>query len=253
MRAAPLPGASSAAMTLPLADEPALWETARKGGAGARERLIEAYLPFARILAAKVFAGRIDSDLEFNDYLQFATIGLIEAVDRFDAAKGNLFKTFAAHRIQGAILDGIENMSEKRVQISTRRRLQVERRDSARDILDDGSKDLFQQLAEAAIGLALGYLLDDPVVYQHSDAIVPENQYASIELTQLRGKMQSLIATLPPRERMVIKYHYLHQMPFSAVAETMALSKGRVSQLHSKALLLLRQAAQAVKACDVAW
>jgi RNA polymerase sigma factor for flagellar operon FliA len=253
MRAAPSRGDSFAAASLPLADEPALWTTARSGGAGAREGLIEAYLPFARMLAAKVFAGRIDSDLEFNEYLQFGTIGLIEAVDRFDPARGNQFKTFAAHRITGAILNGIDNMSEKRTQVSTRRRMQAERRESARDTLDDGTKDVFQQLAEVAIGLALGYVLDDPVVYHHADALMPEHQYASLEMDQLRGKMQALVAALPQRERMVIKYHYLNQVPFSTVAETMGLTKGRVSQIHSNALFLLRRAANAVKSCDVAW
>jgi RNA polymerase sigma factor for flagellar operon FliA len=236
------------------AEEPALWAAARAGQRPARERLIEAYLPFVRVMAAKVYAGRIDSDLEFNEYLQFGTIGLIESVDRFDPALGIGFKTFAAHRINGAILSGLETLSEKRVQISTRKRLQIERRDSARAALaDSGTKDLFQQLAEVAIGLALGYILDNPVTYQHEDATVAEHQYAGLEMEQLRHRMQGLIGTLPQRERMVIKYHYLNQFPFTQIADTMGITKGRVSQLHRSALDLLRASMRAVSACDVAW
>ncbi|NHZ42596.1 sigma-70 family RNA polymerase sigma factor [Massilia aquatica] len=240
-------------MSTALADEPALWKAARGGAAAARTRLIEAYLPFVRMLAAKMFAGRIDHDLEFNEYLQFGTIGLIEAVDRFDPGMGNQFKTFAAHRINGAILDGIGQMSEKRTQVNTRRRLQIERRESAREALDAGTGDLFQQLADVAIGLALGYVLDDPVVYYHEDATVADQHYTRVEMTQLRSKIQALVGNLPEQERMVIKYHYLNQVPFAAIAQTMGLTKGRVSQIHNKALGLLRRAANAVNACDMVW
>ncbi|RSZ56384.1 sigma-70 family RNA polymerase sigma factor [Massilia atriviolacea] len=253
MRTSTPQGASGAATPPALADEPALWKAARGGGAAARARLIEGYLPFVRMLAAKMFAGRIDHDLEFNEYLQFGTIGLIEAVDRFDPAMGNQFKTFAGHRINGAILDGIGQMSEKRTQVNTRKRQQAERRDAARVALDSGTRDLFQQLADVAIGLALGYVLDDPVVYDHQDASVADQHYTRVEMAQLRSKMQALVATLPEKERMVIKYHYLNQVSFAVIAETMNLSKGRVSQLHNQALALLRRAANAVSACDVAW
>lgn len=238
---------------LPLPDEAALWTSARTGHDAARQRLIESYLPFARMIAAQVYAGRRDHDLEFDEYMQFGTIGLIEATDRFDPTQGVLFKTFASHRIKGAILSGIENLSEKRVQVSTRQRLMVERRDSARANLNPSTDDLFQQLADMAIGLALGYLLDNPVVYQHDEGIVPENQYTGIEMQQLRSRMESLVTGLPQRERMVIKYHYMNQLPFTQIADTMGLTKGRVSQLHRSGLEMLRVALKGVKACDVAW
>lgn len=238
---------------LPLPDEAVLWASARAGSKPARERLIEAYLPFVRTVAAQVYAGRYDHDLEFDEYMQFGTIGLIESADRFDPAVGVLFKTFAGHRIKGAILSGIENMSEKRVQVSTRQRLMAERRESARSALDEQPKDLFQQLADMAIGLALGYLLDNPVVYQHDEGNPSANQYSNLEMRQLGSQLGALVGNLPERERMVIKYHYMNQLPFTEIAATMGISKGRVSQLHRSGLELLRASLKAVKACDVAW
>ena len=238
---------------LPLPDEAVLWTSARAGHRPARDRLIEGYLPFVRMLAAQVYAGRYDNDLEFDEYMQFGTLGLIEAADRYDPGIGVLFKTFAGHRIKGAILSGIENLSEKRVQVSTRQRLLIERRESASDTLDAAPKDLFQQLADLAIGLALGYLLDNPVVYQHNDGTVAANQYSGVEMRQLNSRMQALVANLPQRERMVIKYHYMNQLPFTQIADTMGVTRSRVSQLHRSGLELLRASLKAVKACDVAW
>lgn len=244
---------ATAAAALPLAEEPALWEATRAGNPVARERLIEAYLPFARMLAAKLFAGRIDNDLEFGEYLQFATIGLIEAVDRFEPGREVQFKTFAGHRINGAVLSGIEHLSEKREQISARGRLIAERRESANSALDQGDKDLFQQLAEVAIGLALGYVLDDPAIYQHDERAIAENHYTGLELRQMRDKVRALVDSLPQREKMVIKYHYLNHVPFNTIAESMGVTRGRVSQIHRRALELLRETIKSVKACDVAW
>ncbi len=251
--AASSPSSGLSAASLPPAEEAALWEAARGGRAEARARLIETYLPFARMLTAKLFAARIDHDLGFDDYLQYGSVGLIEAVDRYEPGFAVLFKTFATHRIQGAILGGIEHMSEKREQISVRQRLLSERRDSAKAALVDNAADLFAQLAQVAVGLALGYLLDHPDPEAREQTLVADNHYSGAEVRQLRAQMHALVERLPQRERMVIKYHYLNQMPFASIALDMELSKGRIAQIHRHGLDLLGQMMRSVRACDVAW
>lgn len=242
-----------AALPQPPHEEPSLWAAARAGDAHARGRLIETYLPFARIMAAKLYAARVDHDIEFEDYLQYATVGLIESVDRFDPAFGTLFKTFAAHRIQGAISNGLEQASEKRTQVATRRRLQAERRDCAAAALDADGADLFQQLADVAVSLALGFALESTRDDGLADGEGPEQPYGALEMAQLRARLHALVAGLPQRERLVIKSHYLHHVPFNLIADSMGITKGRVSQIHRNALDQLRKAMRAMRACDVAW
>jgi RNA polymerase sigma factor for flagellar operon FliA len=247
------PSGRHAAHPQPPHEEPSLWAAARAGDAHARGRLIETYLPFARIMAAKLYAARVDHDIEFEDYLQYATVGLIESVDRFDPAFGTLFKTFAAHRIQGAISNGLEQSSEKRTQVATRRRLAAERRDSAAAALDVDGADLFQQLADVAVGLALGFALETAGDDAVADDNGPLQPYGALEMAQLRSRLHALVAGLPQRERLVIKSHYLHHVPFNLIADTMGITKGRVSQIHRNALDQLRKAMRAMRACDVAW
>jgi RNA polymerase sigma factor FliA len=242
-----------AVLPQPPHEEASLWTAARAGDTHARGRLIETYLPFARIMAAKLYAARIDHDIEFEDYLQYATVGLIESVDRFDPAIGTLFKTFAAHRIQGAISNGLEQLSEKRTQLATRRRLAAERRDSAAAALDAGGADLFQQLADVAVSLALGFVLEDARDDGLADDAGVAQPYGALEMAQLRQRLHALVAGLPQRERLVIKSHYLHHVPFNLIADTMGITKGRVSQIHRNALDQLRKAMRAMRACDVAW
>src|SRR3954466_1342102 len=116
------------------AEEAALWaELVRTRDGGVRNRLIERHLPLARILAAKLFSGRRVQATEFDDYLHYAALGLIEAVDKFDPSRKVLFRTFAAHRIQGSVLNNVERLSERDEQLALRSRLRKQRLESMRE------------------------------------------------------------------------------------------------------------------------
>src|SRR3954462_13251534 len=71
------------------------FEGTSPGALASRNALIEYYLPLCRTIAAGLYARRGGLEVEFLDYMQFATIGMIEAVERFDPALGNAFNTFA--------------------------------------------------------------------------------------------------------------------------------------------------------------
>lgn len=212
----------------------------------ARERLVRHYLPFARIMAAKMFAGRTHMYVEFDEYLQFARVGLIEAIDRFDAGRGFKFETYAASRINGAILSGMEAYSEVHEQIAARKRIVHERLASLRNAEPDvaAPEDLFGHLAELALGMALGFVLDNSGMYQteEHEAHYRDNTYAGVELKQLRDRLKALIDNLSAKQRQVISYHYLQQLPFEEIAGMLELSRGRIAQLHKQALLALREA-----------
>ncbi len=77
--------------------EAGLWELWRQhADDGARQRLLDLHLPYARIVAASYYAKRFHDEIEFGDYLQLASLGLIEALSRFDPGVGVQFRTFAA-------------------------------------------------------------------------------------------------------------------------------------------------------------
>lgn len=72
--------------------EAVLWRHWREqGDAQARETLIRLHTPYARILAAKLYAGRYHDEVEFDDYFQFACVGLLESIDRYDPQYGATF------------------------------------------------------------------------------------------------------------------------------------------------------------------
>ncbi len=70
----------------------------------AQTDMLEEYLPLVRrqALALQV---RLPANVELDDLIQAGTVGLLEAMGRYDASQGATFATFANQRIRGAMLD----------------------------------------------------------------------------------------------------------------------------------------------------
>lgn len=238
-------------------DTAPLWLRWREqGDTAAREQLICHHLPYARMMAATVYSRRTHSDVEFEDYLQLARVGLVEAVDRFDPGQGAQFETFASKRVQGAVLNGLTRLTEKNQQISVKMRLRQERLEAVKEAAEEASgpvaprssDKLFRYLAEVGIGLALGILLEDTGMVDaeafdgDTHAPSPEVSYfRKTEIRQLRSVLHGLVDRLSEQQKKVIRYHYLQEIPFDEIAATMGVTRGRISQLHRQGLLKLRE------------
>ncbi len=216
--------------------------------------MAEVYLPFARMVAAKVYSKRPHDEVEFGDYMQLASVGLLDAIDRFDTTQGATFTTYAHYRIQGSILNELEHYTERQKQLALQRRIKdrIKSIDSGTTEVD--ANKVFERLAAVAIGMAIGMMLEEEglCLKEEPDAIAAP-AYSSFELQQLRRRLADLIDCLPERQAQVIRYHYLQQLDFSEVAKLLNLTKGRVSQLHQAALTKLRSEIAQLKQGDVAW
>lgn len=234
-----------------------LWDRLRnEGDEQARQSLLALHLPFARIMAARLYAGRVHDEFEFDEYLQMATVALIESLDRYDPSRGAQFRTFAHYRLHGAILSGLEKLSERQQQVSLQKRLRADRLSLAAQSAAparNNADQLFLYLAEVGIGLALGTLLDATNVLEQEEGWGADQAYGRLELKQFAGRLTGLIARLTERERQVIRGHYLQAQTFEEVARQLGISKARVSQLHYQGLQRLRTLLTDHAACDVAW
>lgn len=220
-----------------------------------RAALVDAFTPLVRSIAARCFLRRVGNELEFGDFLQFGHVGLLEAIDRYSPARGIRFETFASYRIEGAILNGVTSLSEYQRQVSVRRGLLAQRTESLAATQPDdpqaAPQDPLERLAEMAIGLALGFALEDAALYVDGDRVGPDNAYTRLELHQLRQQVAQLMQRLPETERLVLHRHYYQQVPFEETARVMGLTKGRVSQIHHAALKRLRHLVKEVRGLDV--
>jgi RNA polymerase sigma factor FliA len=217
----------------------------------ARQQLIERHLPIAQTVAATLYASRVDNTVDFGDYLQYARMGLLEAMERYDPARGASFATFASYRIRGAVLNGLEKSTELMTQRAQRRRLRRERLKSIQEQPADAEQtDAFAQVVDLTLSLAIGYLLEESGIWKGAEADRASDPYQTFELKRLRERMTMLLQALPDREREIVRHHYFEHKDFIEISEALGLSKGRVSQLHSRALRLLREGYQALEQFD---
>ena len=228
-------------------EEVALWRRYRAGrDAEARARLIEHYLPTAHKIAASAYAKRGPQAPEFADYLQWARLGLLEAFDRYDPEREASFVTFAGYRMRGAILNGLEHATEGAAQWAHRKALEEERLDSMLDEANDA--DALERLADVTLGLALGFALEDAALSAEPESFDP---YRVLELKRLRERLLLIVEALPEREQRIVRWHYFEHMDFKLIGLALRLSKGRISQLHARALKLMREGLRSVERFDL--
>lgn len=227
--------------------EAALWQRLRESGDGAaRAQLLALHLPYAKVVAAYYYSRRFHDEIEFGDYFQYASVGMLEAVDRYDPERGVQFRTFAARRMHGAILNGLERLTEKQQQIAARQRLRSERVQDLKGMagVEAGgapqqAEQLLRFVSEVGIGLALCWMLEGTAMVENADGY-SQPFYRTVALRQLTERLAHAIEQLPLQEKAVVRGHYLQEQPFDQIAEAMHLTKGRISQIHKQALLRLR-------------
>src|SRR5437762_9780210 len=69
-----------------------------------KDKLILEYASLIKFIAQKI-AVRLPSNIELDDLISSGVIGLMDAIEKYDATRDNKFKTYAEFRIRGAILD----------------------------------------------------------------------------------------------------------------------------------------------------
>ena len=219
-------------------DERALWERwCTSQDATARHALIVRYSPWARLVARDVSMRVYALRDAWHDCVQNALIGLLEAMDRFDPTRGASFQTYARHRVRGAVFNGMRTLRESLAQ-GARSYDQMAAALDRIDTLDDSeTADPLEAFVGATIGLGLGFLLEASSVPAHAQG---SDAYAELERGELSAAISEAVERLPEREQMILMLHYYHHVPFVEISAQLGVTKGRISQLHRRALDQLR-------------
>jgi len=219
----------------------------------ARDQLVTLHLPLVNFLARR-FRDRGEP---LEDLVQVGTIGLINAVDRFDGDRGFEFSSFATPTIIGEIK---RHFRDKGWAIRVPRRAQ-----ELRMMLNQATAELSQStgrsptVRELAIHLKI---TDDEVIdgieaaaaYATTsiDAHVGNDQDASTigdfmgdvdpDLSNVddREALRPLLAALPARERQILGMRFFQGMTQGQIADELNISQMHVSRLLTKSLATLR-------------
>ncbi len=197
-------------------DNERLCALAQAGDAAAREQLLERNMGFVRKLAREIHRQTGESGLDVDDLVQEGCIGLLSAVDRFDAGKGASFLAYAASAIRNAMTDCVRAALSQFEQRMTGDGLQ-------RVYLDDVLSEDERMLRIEAIA--------DPNTQTPEQVILRREQ-----LTELYTGLGSLTA----REQTWLLYRYGFtdgaEHPLTAAAQHFHLSEHRAKNLHAQSM-----------------
>ena len=222
------------------------------------EEIYKKYDKLIKYIASRI-ASRLPKHIEIHDMINSGVLGLLDAVEKFDASKGVKFETYAEYRIKGAMLDSLRAMDW--VPRSIRK---------VASLLESTSADLEKKFGrpatneEVARAMDLGserfYKIMNRISHiatisleqdsqnpgsRHSllDRLVDESHLLPsdrLDHEELNGMISSNIERLPEKERTVISLYYFNELTMKEIGRRLKLTESRVSQIHTKAVGRLR-------------
>ncbi len=233
--------------------------TENSGNAAAeREALILEHLPQVRWIASRIHE-RLPDNTSLEDLVSTGIVGLINAIDSFDPSHNVKLKTYAEHRIRGAILDSIRGMDGipphkrkrmKDIQAAVAKLEQsLQRAPEEEEIAAElgmglpGYQDLLLELRAVSIGS-----LDAPdregssrtLMYYIADR-EEDSPARRLERTELEKLIQDGLNKMPGVERIVLDLYYRQGLNIREIAPVLNLHITRISQLKTQGILRLRQ------------
>lgn len=200
---------------------------------GARDALTQRHVAWARLVARDVYLKVRLRGTEWGDYVQNATIGLLEAIDRYDPDRGIEFRTYARHRVRGAVFNGLRHL------VSTAQDYRSATVERSASLSGGGTSDQLEAFVSWTVGLGIGHLLEAAsLVDEQIDQ--GRGPYATAVSDQLSDALRRALEQLPEREQMVLTLHYFQHVPFVDIASQLQVTKGRISQIHRQAIETLR-------------
>ncbi len=239
-----------------LESESALWRRLREeDDQTAREELVRRYLPYATSLARRYRAAAEPSD----DLIQVASVGLLNAIDRFDPERGIPFLGFAAPTILGELKrhfrdrvwtlrvprglhDRIAEVDKAIGELGT----DFQRAPSVREIAERLGIDEMDVLEVFEAGQNRRTLsLEKPAGPDEGDDPRPADwigsEDESFELIEGRIALESALPQLTDRERLVLRLRFVEDMTQSQIAEKIGHSQMHVSRILRRTLARIRE------------
>ncbi len=233
-----------------------LWKAFSTGDVVARQELLAEHISLVHHVARQIHR-RVSSDVELDELVSAGTMGLIEALERFEPTRGLAFSTFAVPRVRGAILDELRRIDHVPSSIRRRTRTLSTAREALRHEL--GREPVGEEVA-GMLGLDLPELwkleaeaegtmrvaLDGTGSEDGDDAPMPMSaeDHASVEdritLDQEMVILRETIMRLSQQERTVLTLYYFEELKLHEIAAVLEVTESRVSQIRSKAVTKLR-------------
>ncbi|WP_437671362.1 sigma-70 family RNA polymerase sigma factor [Sorangium sp. So ce131] len=184
-----------------------------------RPEVLKGYLPLVRKLVRQV-ARHLPPNVQRDDLLGAGLLGLVDSIRKNGGSDGETFAGYAKLRIRGAIVDELR----------------------AQDWLSRRAREAVEAGAAGKVGAGTVFVSLSEVT-PTEESVHMSGEDDPIEAMAARATQRALagaIAQLPERERRVIGMYYFEGAKLKDIGAELGVGEPRVSQLHTRALGMLR-------------
>lgn len=227
---------------------------AQHGDKAARDKVVRENMGLV-YMVAKRFADR---GTEFEELVQIGAIGLIKSVDKFDAAMGYSFSTYAVPLIMGEIRrflrdDNMIHVSRqlkeyaRKIAIVREKYKESENREPTMEELSDKTGLSKEDIVAAMESVYEVESISKPLCggSEGTHALTIEDQIEDKEHFELpvlnRIAIAQIMDELEENEAELIRLRYMDEQTQTQVAHTLGMNQVAVSRLEKKILIKLRR------------
>lgn len=220
--------------------------------AAEQDSIVRHYAPKVKYLALRIKA-RLPRNIELSDLISAGTLGLMESFSKFLPQMGIKFDTYAENRIRGAMLDELRRLDwfprslRRRVRALDEAVQRLENQTGASPSEETLARETGLSIKDVREGLEAlhnQFCISLEIIqesFSPSGNTTYEEPFSSVSGRELTDIVAGLIEQLTPREKMVLSLYYSDDLNMRETAEVMGITEGRVSQLHTQALIRLRK------------
>jgi len=224
-----------------------------------KEQIVVKYIPLVKYIASRVSLGK-NKYMEYEDFVSYGMIGLMDAISKYDKTKGMKFSSYASIRIKGAIIDEIRkcrpiskgamdklNSYNEAIEAFQKEHLREPDINEIAKVMDLSISDVSE--IENYINYISVISLENVIFSDGEDITVmgiiedknspsPEQSYEKEEEIETLSKA---IYSLKEKDKTVLNLYYYEGLTLKEIGTVLSVSESRVCQLHSRAIRNLRE------------
>ena len=205
--------------------------------------LQEQYADYARALAMQI-ARPLPREVDREDLVGFALVGLAEAAASYDPSRGASFETFAYYRIRGSVFNGLGKMNwlPPRVRRMINADANADSIASGTDATVTDASVAASQFVDAVQRVGAVFLAADAAEIAEDSREGTSLPGAAMEAKETRALVQSAVRALPEESRELVHALYFEGESMTSYGERLGLNKSSISRRHRQAIGMLRDA-----------
>ncbi|SKA86498.1 RNA polymerase, sigma 28 subunit, SigD/FliA/WhiG [Caloramator quimbayensis] len=225
-----------------------------------REEMILKYIPYVKYIASRLVVGK-PPGIEYEDLISFGILGLIDAIEKFDPSKGLKFETYATLRIRGSIIDELRKISwipksafsklNALNKVREELEFKLNREPTDEEISNFTGMTMMEIKNIQSYVNYISIISLDEILFKSDEEDIKLKSFVRdstspqpeklVEEKEKNKVLKEAVKMLPEKDKLILQLYYFEKLTLKEIGKVLNISESRVSQLHSRAIIRLRE------------